>query len=238
MLDHNQPNGPKKRPASKRSDNTEQQGSPRKTRGSQDDFSPLVGTKLFYRNAVPTWERLPSGAPADSPSPTRKAIEREFVVAFNEVWNRLPPFDHHRLLSYWSDPAGQSLGIDAVELLHPRPLIQIVDIGKWCPAYFAVAKLGYELNFPVALIADHADRLHHEIARTLAMVYRLATRAHWQLVVSMIEEPLAQWEEHHGVAAPESDQDALEHEYLKAFEKQASLQLRGWRIEEPPCVSV
>src|ERR1700722_14190608 len=68
MLDDHQPNGPKKQPASKRSEKSEHQESPKKAK-SGDNFLPLVGNILFYRNTVPTWECLPSGAPADSRSP-------------------------------------------------------------------------------------------------------------------------------------------------------------------------
>ena len=66
------------------------------------------------------------------------------------------------------------------------------------------------------------------------MVYRVATREHWDLVVSMVEEPLDEWEKHHGVPSPKRKQNAVEKKYLKVFEEQVALQVRAWGIEEPP----
>src|ERR1700722_3123625 len=227
MLDDHQPNGPKKQPASKRSEKSEHQESPKKAK-SGDNFLPLVGNILFYRNTVPTWECLPSGAPADSRSPNVPAAEKVFISVFNETWNRLSQHVRHCLLRYWHDLAWRAS-------LHPRPRIQIVD-GDWSPTCYAVAKGGYELNFPLALIVDHADRLCYEIARTLAMVFRLAPGAHGELVMSMVEKPLDQWEKQHGAPAPKRKQDALEKKYVKVFEEQVALQVRAWGIDGPPRV--
>ena len=52
----------------------------------------------------------------------------------------------------------------------------------------------------------------------------------------MVEEPLDEWEKHHGVPAPKRKQNAVEKKYLKVFEEQVALQVREWGIEEPPCV--
>ena len=117
-----QPNVPKEQPIRKRSKSNARHASVKKTKTWQDHFSPLVDQNLFYRVAVPSWQCR---------SPHVKAAERVFVRAFNETWNRLPGCDQFRLLSHWhDDPVSQSLGIDAAAQQHPRPLIQIINIGE------------------------------------------------------------------------------------------------------------
>jgi hypothetical protein len=228
-----QPDTPKEQPAHKKVTKPKEVASPKKPKSWQDEFSPLMGKQLFYRVAISTHDRQPTSAPADSLSPMVKAAEATFVAAFNEAWNHLPAFDQNRLLTYWQHPSEL---IKMESPLHPRPLIQIVDLGAWTPSYFAYAQFGFELNFPISLIACNADRLGYEIARALAMVYRFANRAYWGLVLSMMEEPMAQFEKSHpeiSEAALDKKYAALEREHLKVYEEQVALLLRGWRIEEP-----
>jgi hypothetical protein len=219
---------PKEQSARKKVKKTKEEASPKKTKRWQDGFSPLVGELLCYRVVNTAHDRKPF----DSSSPQMKAAEATFVAAFQETWNHLPVFDQCRLLAYWQHPAHR-FRPDADE--YPRPLIQII-VGAWTPNYCACDRLGYELNFPLAWISCPADWLRYEIARALAIIHRCATRVHWRLAYSMIEEPLARWEKRQGKiteAALEKKHDSLEKKYLKVYEEQVAEQLRGWGIEKP-----
>jgi hypothetical protein len=116
-----------------------------------------------------------------------------------------------------------------------------VDIGPWSPVYMAVEKLGDQLAFPISLITRHSHRLRYEIARALAITFRLATRAHWRLVIEMLEEPQAQWEKSQRKITERSldkKQATLENEYLKVFEEQVAQLLTGWGIDAPSDVGI
>ena len=228
-----QPDAPLEKSAGKTPKSTNKSVSPKKDKKRRAEFSTLVETKLYYRVAISSCDQGASSASAPLPGPEVKAAEDVFVHAFNEVWNHLPEVDQDRLLAYWASPPR---AMELAATPRPRPLIQIVNTGPWNPSCLTYPKLDGELNFPIALIICHPDRLRYEIARTLAIVYRVATRAHWHLVMEMLEKPLVQWEKSKTritEAALDKKQEALEKEYLVVYEQQVAQLLKGWRIAEP-----
>ncbi len=153
-----------------------------------------------------------------------------FRAAFTGVWERIPPADRQRLLVYWRHgPDSRSH-----EKKH-GPLIQVVC--QPTTPEVVLARCGMEISFPATLVIGQPHRLLLEIARTLAQVYRLATREHWGLVLEQIEEPLQLWERHEGARATESQRDklvkALEAEYLEKYEASVLKIVRAWRLGTP-----
>lgn len=213
----------------------------KKTKGRLPDspeFFVLVENKFFYRVAL-----SPSASTRMSPEPhltSRQAAT--FVATFREAWASLPNRDQDRLLDYWHHPPEGHAVDYALTTSSYHPLIQIVDAVPWpMPPDTVCQKLGHMLNFPISLIGQPTHRLRFEIAYALAMVYRLATRAHWRLIISMVDEPLKRWEKRHpGYTddAYEAIQDQLEAAYMTVYAQEINQLLTKWGIEPPSGVGV
>ena len=202
----------------------------------------LVQTdRLCYRFGRLTGEAEPCIVPivpVEKVDPRTKAAGPVFVRAFNEVWKRLPGSDRHGLLHYWRDHGEFAHPGSTQVSLHPRPLIQIADVGMWSESYLVCSRSGHVLSFPVDLIAEHEDQLAFEIAKALAQVYRYATGDHWRLVTSLIEDPFAQWEKRHRRAADKKSGTeklaSLEREFLLQHKSVMTELLSRWGYRDDP----
>ena len=200
----------------------------------KNEYSVLVENILHYRFAATARNDEPF-APVLIPSPRMKAAAKVFVAAFNDTWDHLPEYDQNRLLGYWNRPFNLGHASEISIVSGPHPMIHIVN-GPSSPEYIGCALLGDLLTFPLGLVVDHPQRLRYEIARVLAMAYRYASRAHWRLIISMLDEPLERWEKAQRLVTYESREeklDELENGYLQEFEKQITELLHRWRIATP-----
>jgi hypothetical protein len=81
---------------------------------------------------------------------------------------------------------------------------------------------------------DEPHRLRREIACALAQTLRCATRQHWALQLSMLEEPMERWERRqHGQATEEACErkwQALVKPYLRAYEHEMTEILGRWGL--------
>jgi hypothetical protein len=97
---------------------------------------------------------------------------------------------------------------------------------------YACRKFGFELTFPASLVLGQPECLHREISFALAQTLRCATRQHWALVLSMLEEPMARWERRRRGQATEEEcdrkWDALLKPYLRAYQQEVTQILRRW----------
>lgn len=162
-------------------------------------------------------------------------VGQAFYRAFNAVWARIPEADRQRLLRYWQSAPDERARPGPVRAQHPRPLIRVVDGGRWSSSFPTCDHLGHRLTFPAALVTGHRELLPSVIARTLALVLRYATRAHWELYLVTVEEPMERWEARHGTKSADADRDAqvvrLEKAYLGKYEADLTRILHGWGFE-------
>ena len=219
-----------KQPQRKQATKTSTLRSAKKADSWKDAYSVLIENKLHYRFAATTRNDEPF-APVLIPSPRIKAAATKvFVATFNDTWNHLSEFDQNRLLGYWHRPFHLMLTSDVLEANGPHPMIHIVD-GPSSPEYIGCAFLGDLLTIPLGLVLDHPHRLQYEIARVLAMAYRYASRAHWRLIVLMLDDPQGRWDEDQ-FADDGGDEtlDELGIVYVQEVEKQIAELLLRWRI--------
>jgi hypothetical protein len=114
-------------------------------------------------------------------------VGKAFRQAFNQVWEQIREADRLCMLNYWDEPMiGSSLPF--------RPLIQLVIDRYPLPQEARFISLGNELNFWARSIREHDEPLPREIARMLADVHHVASRAHWGLTLKYLDEPMKQWE--------------------------------------------
>ena len=220
-----------KQPQRKQSTKTPTHRSAKKAESWKDKYSVLVDNKLYYRLAATTQNDEPF-APVLIPSPRMKAAAKVFVAAFIDAWDHLPEYDQSRLVAYWNRPFDPAHASEVSNASGPHPMIHIVN-GPWTLAYVGCAFLGDLLTIPLGLVLDHPHRLQFEIARVLAMAYRYASRAHWRLIVAMLDEPLERWEKAQRLVTDESRDrklDELENGYFQEFEKQIAELLVRWGI--------
>ena len=218
-------------PTPQRPKGTEKRAPTKKAIDPRHEFSTLVKDKLYYQVALSRFD----GKTSDAPSTLVETAKGVFVGAFNEVWDRLPELDQYRLLDTWHHPPREVFFLEATPL-HPRPLIRIVDVGEWTPAYHASELLGHELSFPIALILHHSYRLRFEIARALATAHPSTTRLHWHLMRTTLFQPLDEWEEAQATvtdAAYDQKLAELEGQCMKEHKKHVAQLLTAWGIEEP-----
>jgi hypothetical protein len=74
-----------------------------------------------------------------------------------------------------------------------------------------------------------------EIGLALAQVHRFATREHWGLVLSALEEPVARWEKRQKKVTEASRSkkwDELEAAFLRKHEAALNQLVRGWGLAE------
>jgi hypothetical protein len=159
-------------------------------------------------------------------------VTRTFRTAFRSVWEPLPRADRYQVLRYWQRGLVARLTVLRQSKGQPSPIIR-VSADRLPDVEFAA--LGMEITFPAWLVAEEPQRLHGEIARILAQVYRLATEEHWGLVVEMIQEPMRHWERQEGISATDeqrkSKMDILEQESLGAFRASFEYLLRTWGFD-------
>jgi hypothetical protein len=111
-----------------------------------------------------------------------------------------------------------------------------VTVGPGSPAELTIEDAGRELTF--ATSDGDVGALRGMIARALAMVLRVATRAHWSLILRALEQPFARWERGQPAAgSDESEADRvwgkLEKHYLRLLEQELTQILQRWGIGEP-----
>lgn len=193
----------------------------------QPSFTPLSEADGLYFRLSPTATPLP---------PARvTAVTDAFRLAFQSVWAGIPDDDRRRLRDYWRTQKRLPSYDEPWPPPPHRPLIQITDDEPWSHEYQVCRHFGAELNFPVSLVLEHSDRITSVIGRTLAQVFRLATRQHWGLYLELVEEPLARWEQHLGRkvtdAARDRKLDELEAEYFPVYESEMAELLRRWGRE-------
>jgi hypothetical protein len=195
-------------------------------------FLPLVPEAgLFFRVVAanpPAWFGEP---PADES--VRLAVDA-FRGLFTEVWARLPADDQQQLLDYWRFDSFPSLASDPFHKPPHRPLIHLVD--AWPRSGLVnAARFGHELSFPGSLARKQPDRVRSLISRTLALVWRMATREHWGMILRTIDEPLERWERRQGKA---TDRERAEKEavlgetFRRKHEIAIASVLRRWGLEE------
>lgn len=195
-------------------------------------FVPVVDEDgIFVRVRLSPSTPRPSPAQVDALRARATELSQTFSRAFVEVWHKIPRPDRKDLLNYWrADP--YPLHPDELSPPAHRPLICLAD-GRSTSA--ACERFGHELIFPAPLIEEHADRLPGEIIRVLAQVYRLATRAHDGLVLSMLEEPMDRWERRRGAKATDAGRDAkwaaLEKAFLRRHDAETAQLLGRWGLE-------
>jgi hypothetical protein len=116
-------------------------------------------------------------------------------------------------------------------------MILVVGAGSLLPTHVEFAEVGYKLTFPATVISAKPHLVSCEIARTLAQVYRVATREHWSLIEERFNAPLDRWERKYGAsasdAARETKEKVVEARYLKLFEAHVAQIVRRWGIGEP-----
>jgi hypothetical protein len=164
------------------------------------------------------------------------ALQRGFHRAFNQVWERIPPADRQILLGYWRGPLWQVLHCATPLSSFPRPLIQVLDFASRASSHQVCNRLGQELTFAVSLATEHLDHLPVEIGQALAQVHLFATREHWGLVLSAIEEPLARWEKRQKKVTEASRSkklDKLEAAFRREHEAALQQLMRTWGVPEP-----
>ena len=158
-----------------------------------------------------------------------------FRGAFTGVWKRLPPADRHRLLVYWQHGPDARLPATHAHDKNRGPLIRVVC--EEATPEVVLAGWGTQITFPASLVVARPRRLVGEIARTMAQAFRLATREHWGLIQTVIEEPLELWEREQGTRATEAKRDkkvnALETEYVEKYEASVIEIVRGWGLGTP-----
>src|SRR5262245_22563193 len=123
-----------------------------------------------------------------------------FAGTFGEVWRRLPRPDRQRLLAYWREQRGWDPTFGPRE--GPRPVIHVVHPSE--DSAEGVDQFGHLLTFPAALILRRPGAVALSVGRALAGAYRLATGAHWRLVLRLVEDPLARWERTHADAGDDA----------------------------------
>jgi hypothetical protein len=214
---------------------------PKNDSDAEGSFASLVSRDgLYFRVLSDPARHKMSPSQAGGPGSRNEGIWQAFRRPFNEVWDRVPRPDRQVFVDYWQRPPYRSAS-DGLSFTPPpsghRPLIQVTDRAPLSPLLPVWSQLGHEMNFPVALVVEQPHRLPLVIARTLAQVFMLATRRHWRLVVSKIEEPLARWERSQGArvteAARDERLDVLEAEYLRAHEAEVAQVLRRWGLQGP-----
>src|SRR5262249_37809853 len=152
------------------------------------------------------------------PGAEARAVEDAFRCAFSAVWGALPERDQRRVLGYWRGGTDLPASGSPCPAPHARPLIRVVDAGRWSPSSPTCDGLGRRLAFPASLLSERPDLLPAVVARTLALVLRYATRSHWSLLLERIEHPFERWQRRWGKNADEASSAAklgrLEADYL------------------------
>jgi hypothetical protein len=186
--------------------------------------------QLFFQSVASSTQQ--------SSLPETQTAKVNFHKAFCEVWANIPEYDRRQLVNYWHTQPSLSSGVANVPRPSHRPLIQVIDDEPWIPGYQVCKHSGAMLTFPISLVMDHPGRLALEIARTLAHVHRMATRQHWRLVQTIIEEPMVRWEKRQGIKltddARDRKLDKLEAVFVKESETAVAELLDRWRLRPLP----
>lgn len=130
------------------------------------------------------------------PHALAERIEATFRPAFAAIWKRIPAEEQSLLMAYWREEPCHRVGGRRGGPSCPRPLI-LIDIES---ATFAhdnhegVESFGRVLSFPASLTKGDPQVLQSIIGRALAIAYRFATREHWGLLLSVVDEPLERWQ--------------------------------------------
>jgi hypothetical protein len=217
--------------------NKKTQRGPRCKGGPADrGFHPLAEKDgLWFRSGSLCVHADESTFWVDEAGDQNPALQRGFHRAFNQVWGRIPPADRQILLGYWRAPSWPDLQRHPQPSPVPRPLIQVVDLESLTSAHEVCSRLGHELTFAVSLATEHRDQLPVEIGQALAQVHLFATREHWRLVVSALEEPLARWEKRQKKVTEASRAkkwDELEAVFLRKHEAALNQLVRAWGLAE------
>lgn len=193
--------------------------------GADDILRPLVledGLVFGIGCDIGTWGAIERQVPVSHALVER--IEKTFRPAFAAVWKAIPPDEQSRLLTHWREEPIYRLGGRRGGPTCPRPLILIdlEDASSSNGNSEGVESCGRILSFPAALTKGKPQLLQSAISRALATTYRLATREHWGLLLSIVEEPLERWQRRQkkpvGEAAIDRKAKPLERAYLKQVE--------------------
>jgi hypothetical protein len=194
----------------------------------QPRFLPLAD-RLFFRVVPPAAPGQPPGADGAA---SIQAVEDTFRTAFLAVWDAVTEPDKRTLLAYWRAQEELAPHPYPPPGPHLRPSLRVKDIDPPDDTYAIVSRLGHELTFPLAVVAERPDRLPLTIARALAQVHLHATRRHWGLALEIVEEPLARWERRMGQKTTDASRDAkidrLEAAHRRAYEKEIAAILTRW----------
>jgi hypothetical protein len=132
-------------------------------------------------------------------------VARVFPDAFGGVWQHIPRPDRECLSAYWREPQAVALYGGGAPRPRHLPLIQVVEADPDPDEPGTCRNFGFELTFQACLVLDESHRLRGEIACALAQTLRCATRRHWALQLSKLEEPMERWERRqHGQATEQA----------------------------------
>lgn len=172
------------------------------------------------------------------PHALAERIEATFRPAFAAIWKRIPAEEQSLLMAYWCEEPCHRVGGRRGGPSCPRPLI-LIDIES---ANFAqdnregVESFGRVLSFPSSLTKGEPQFLQSTIGRALAIAYRFATREHWGLLLSVVDEPLERWQQRQKRPVSDAlvDRKAkpLEREYLKQVETALDGILCRWGLND------
>src|SRR5262245_36628920 len=143
-------------------------------------FLPIVEADRLYFRVITR-----AGSRPEVPDGVADAL----AGTFGEVWRRLPRPDRQRLLAYWREQRGWDPTFGPRE--GPRPFSEVIHPSEVSAE--GVDQFGHHLSFPAALIMRRPRAVALSVGRALAGAYRLATGAHWSVVLRLVAGPLERW---------------------------------------------
>lgn len=164
-----------------------------------------------------------------------QAVEA-FRAAFSATWSSVPAPARRAMCQYWRARLDPIDFINYPLLASFRPLILLRHLPDPSEPRCEVA--GRVLLFPAS--AAGAQRRHAaDVGEMLAAVYRIATRLHWRRVMTMLEDPITEWERRQAGPIDEDARDRvldrLERVYLRQYRSDIAAILRDWGLTPSPC---